>query len=95
MMGLPEEDAELADAEAAAGTRRRIWVDGQSWIVREIAAPAFDRRGGTHLLFESLEVIRRVRVFPANWMELDDDALYALSQDLRFKRDAERPEDRP
>lgn len=85
MSGLPE-DADLAEVEAGDAKRRRLWVDGQSWIVREIPAPAFDRRGGVHLLFESLEVIRRVRVFPSNWMELDDVALYALSLDLRPQR---------
>jgi hypothetical protein len=83
MLGRPDEDADLADADVGQGNWRRLSVDGQSWIVREVAAPSFDRRGGTHLLFESLEVIRRVRVFPTNWQELDDAALYALCLDLR------------
>jgi hypothetical protein len=83
MFGIPEEDADLADLDGDRGDRRRLFVDGQTWIVREVQAPSFDRRGGTHLLFESLEVIRRVRVFPSNWLELDDAALYALCLDLR------------
>lgn len=83
MFGIPEEDADLADVEVGQGNWRRLFVDGQSWTVREVPAPSFDRRGGTHLLFESLEVIRRVRAFPSNWLELDDAALYALCLDLR------------
>ena len=90
MFGIPEEDAELADAEVGQGNWRRLSVDGQSWTVREVPAPSFDRRGGTHLLFESLEVIRRVRVFPADWLQLDDAALYALCLDLRPRKLEER-----
>jgi hypothetical protein len=53
------------------------------WIVREVPAPVFDRRGGTHLIFEGAEVMRRVRNFPADWLTLPDDSLYALSLDIR------------
>ena len=61
---------------------RRLAADGYRWVVIEVAAPAFDRRGGTHLMFDGETVMRRVRVFPANWFEMPDDALYALS--LRY-----------
>jgi hypothetical protein len=93
MFGIPEEDADLADVDAGKGNWRRVFVDGQSWVVREVPAPSFDRRGGTHLLFESLEVIRRVRVFPANWLELDDAALYSLCLDLRQRKLEEQQPD--
>jgi hypothetical protein len=86
MFSSPEENADIADAAADDPGRRRLWIDGQIWTVREVSAPAFDRRGGTHLLFESLEVIRRVRVFPSEWRSLDDAALYALCLDLRPNR---------
>ena len=92
MFGIPQENADSADTQADEAGRRRLWVDGQCWFVREIAAPAFDRRGGTHLLFESLEIIRRVRVFPANWNELADEPLYALSMDLRPRPDIDANE---
>jgi len=58
---------------------RRLLADGYRWVVTEVAAPRFDRRGGTHLMFDGETVMRRVRVFPANWYELADDELYALS----------------
>lgn len=58
---------------------RLVWGDGHLWAVVEIAAPSFDRRGGTHLLFYCDEIMRRIRDFPPNWVELDDAALYALS----------------
>lgn len=61
---------------------RRLSAEGYRWLVTEVAAPRFDRRGGTHLMFDGETVMRRVRVFPANWYELADDDLYALS--LRF-----------
>lgn len=63
---------------------RRLSVDGALWLVREIAAPQFDRRGGTHLLFASQDVMRRVRNFPANWFDLPDAELYALTDSIRL-----------
>jgi hypothetical protein len=92
MFGSPDDSADVADATAGERGRRRLWVDGQPWIVREVPAPVFDRRGGTHLLFESLEVIRRVRTFPRDWMELDDGALYTLCLDLRQRKTEDQPD---
>jgi hypothetical protein len=57
---------------------RRIFADGTVWHVHEIAAPPFDRRAGTHLIFESQEIVRRVRVFPTDWDSLSDADLYGL-----------------
>lgn len=59
---------------------RRISADGLRWIVREVPAPAFDRRGGTHLFFDGESIMRRVRLFPTNWFELTDAELYELSR---------------
>jgi hypothetical protein len=78
------------EPQAAGGTQRperpqrerELYADDQRWIVREIPAPAFDRRGGNHLLFETDHVMRRVRVFPVNWDELTDAELYALTDHL-------------
>lgn len=61
---------------------RELIADDQRWIVHEIPAPAFDRRGGTHLLFEADHVMRRVRVYPGNWYELSDEELYALTEHI-------------
>ena len=71
-------------ARPVASRKVRLFVaDGLRWIVREVPAPQFDRRGGTHLVFDGELVMRRVRVFPANWHTLSDEALYALSQAIR------------
>jgi len=51
------------------------------------AAPVFDRRGGSHLIFECLEIVRRVRDYPENWMELGDADLYALCDRRQSARD--------
>ena len=53
-------------------------VNDVRWLVYE-HAPLLDRRRGLTLVFESDEVMRRVRSFPANWRELSDQQLYALS----------------
>ena len=61
---------------------RRISADGLRWIIQEVPAPAFDRRGGKHLVFDAETVMRRVRDFPANWHELSDAELLELSRRL-------------
>ena len=66
---------------------RTFWADGHYWRVHEIKAPRFDRRGGTHLIFEAQEIVRRVRHFPENWIELSDEDLYALCDRRRQPRD--------
>lgn len=63
---------------------RSLFADDQRWSVREVPAPVFDRGGGTHLFFESDGVWRRLRAFPANWHELPDVELYALSERIRL-----------
>jgi len=39
----------------------------------------YDRRATTSLIFSSDDVMRRVRVYPPNWIDLPDDDLIALS----------------
>ena len=60
------------------GPVRTFWADGHYWRVYEMQAPSFDRRGGQHLIFESVEIVRRVRDFPEDWMNLPDANLYSL-----------------
>ena len=79
MADKPKDQKEVRRSPAP-GKVRRISADGLRWIVQEVPAPAFDRRGGNHLLFDGESVMRRVREFPANWAELSDDELYALSR---------------
>ena len=65
-----------------AGESWRAFTDGEgvTWEVRELKNPDYDRRGGSSLIFESAGAIRRVREFPARWMELSDIALAELSR---------------
>ena len=58
----------------ASGIGRHFRVDGIAWLVC-----ADGSRNGPALLFLGPGVMRRVRQYPADWLELSDDALYALS----------------
>jgi hypothetical protein len=62
------------------GKIRHVSADGVRWVIREVPAPAFDRRGGMHLVFDGESVMRRVRHYPADWHTLSDEALYELSK---------------
>jgi hypothetical protein len=68
---------------------RYLIADEQRWAVREVPAPQFDRRGGVHLVFWGDTTMRRLRNFPANWHELSDEELYALTERIESepKRD--------
>lgn len=79
MADKPKDQREIRRSPAP-GKVRRISADGLRWIVQEVPAPAFDRRGGTHLMFDGETIMRRVREFPANWMELSDEELFELSR---------------
>lgn len=57
---------------------RVIVVNDVRWLVYE-HAPALDRRSAPTLVFESDEVMRRVREFPHDWRNWTDEALYELS----------------
>ena len=63
--------AERADA-------RWLLIDDGQWCVYEDADP-YDRRRGPSLIFEGLDVVRRVKRFPESWRDLDDESLFALS----------------
>ena len=62
---------------------RSVQVDGVQWTVHEILAPAFDSRGEPHLLFESDQILRRLREYPRNWHLLSDVDLFALTDRIR------------
>src|SRR4051812_16789815 len=53
--------------------------DGQRWLAYERRFDSFDRRSGMSLVFSSEGAMRRVRNYPANWLELSDSELIALS----------------
>lgn len=61
------------------GSRPRIlYVEGERWLVYEVTS-AYDRRGAS-LVFESENVVRRVRDYPANWRELPDADLLVAKE---------------
>jgi hypothetical protein len=47
--------------------------------VHEEPVPFRDQRRGMSLIFESPNVIRRIRHYPPNWSDLSDEELFALS----------------
>lgn len=67
---------ELHEAQRKA---RRLFVEGELWLVYELPPTQFDRRQAPSLVFESEISVRRVRNFPATWRDLSDADLFALS----------------
>ena len=61
------------DVARARKEARILFVEGERWIVYEVVS-AYDRRGAS-LVFESENVVRRVRDYPANWRELPNAEL--------------------
>jgi hypothetical protein len=63
------------------GDRERVFVDddGVHWLVKEMSFSDYDRRRGQSLIFASDAAVRRVRDYPADWFELSDAELAALS----------------
>lgn len=58
----------------AVGEARRYVIEQAHWLVCEDGSPF-----GPALLFLGPGVARRVRAYPANWRQLCDEALHALS----------------
>jgi hypothetical protein len=54
--------------------------DGVEWSVREIATPHAWARAPYCLVLSSRECVRRVWSYPADWRELDADALLRLGR---------------
>ena len=72
----------VVDRSAAYRTRTIRDLEGRTWIVRETPLPAFDRRSGSCLIFERAEVVRRVRNFPANWLDLSEKELSLVCESI-------------
>ena len=54
---------------------RRFTADGEGWAVWEDSLSP----GGPSLVFETNKIARRVHEYPANWRELSDEQLRAIS----------------
>ena len=61
---------------SAQRTARELLVDGLRWLVYEVTIP-FDRRGPS-LIFESHDIVRRLRTYPEEWRSLSDAKLAEL-----------------
>ena len=75
-------DARIAASSPASGPHdERSFMDaeGARWRVFEQRFGEYDRRSGMSLIFASEGAVRRVRNYPANWMDLSDAELAALS----------------
>lgn len=68
-----------ATHELARTQGRSILVDGVEWCVYELPPGMYDRRGPATLVFESHDIFRRIRGYPADWRSLSDEALFAVS----------------
>jgi hypothetical protein len=66
----------LEDLTRAREQARVLHREGERWLVYELTS-AYDRRG-TSLVFESENVVRRVRDYPKNWRDLPDHDLVPL-----------------
>jgi hypothetical protein len=60
--------------------RHLVGADGEPWLVYEVG-PSYDRRGRS-LVFESEKLVRRVRIYPAQWRALPDAELALLKDAL-------------
>jgi hypothetical protein len=60
----------------AIGLERSLTIDKHEWEVRELIDPV---SLSPTLVFLGASAARRVRSYPANWRELPDKELYALS----------------
>lgn len=60
-------------------SRSFLDTEGAYWVVYEQAFAAYDRRSGMSLIFSNESAVRRVRDYPADWFDLSDDDLAALS----------------
>ncbi|HUR21543.1 MAG TPA: hypothetical protein VMZ90_12085 [Vicinamibacterales bacterium] len=59
--------------------RTYLDAEGARWRVFEQPFADYDRRSGMSLIFSSDSAVRRVRDYPAAWMDLTDAELAALS----------------
>lgn len=76
-MDNDEQDRPTQSAPRLGGPVRRIYTEDAEWVVRQWSS-VYDRRR-PDLVFESDRAVRRVRDYPANWMELSDEELLAVS----------------
>jgi hypothetical protein len=57
-------------------------ADQRQWTVREMRSNLYDRRDARDLVFMARDIVRRVRNYPVDWYQLDDEQLFTLSLSL-------------
>lgn len=75
----PNNSVELGNGNDTPRVRSFADRDGCRWKVFEQAFSDYDRRSGMSLIFSSESAVRRVRDYPADWMDLPDTELARLS----------------
>lgn len=60
--------------------RRILDIEGREWRVREVSPAAYDRRSAGSLVFEAVDMARRVREYPADWFTRPDEFLLDLNE---------------
>jgi len=68
----------LGDIARARKEARILRIEGQRWLVYEL--PSTDDRRSSSLVFETENLVRRVRNYPENWRELLDADLLPLME---------------
>jgi len=78
---MPEPPIPVRTSQDSSTPPSRSFVDGDGvhWTVYEQAFGDYDRRSSSSLIFNSDFAVRRVRNYPANWLELSERELMELS----------------
>ena len=74
------DDLDKAREAVRAAKREAIHVTtgGIRWCVYEVPATAMDRRSTPSLVFETDDVVRRIRNYPPEWRDLTEEDLVRL-----------------
>src|SRR5689334_3978715 len=74
-----------AREEHSRDGERRILGDNQVWCVDEVPAEGAINPSPS-LIFANTKIVRRVKHYPANWRDLPDAELYAISRGQELRR---------
>jgi hypothetical protein len=78
-MAEPPISVQSSQDSSTPPSRTFVDDDGAHWTVYEHAFGEYDRRSSRSLIFNSDSAVRRVRNYPANWLELSERELMELS----------------
>lgn len=78
-MSEPPIPVQSSQESSTPQSRSFVDHDGVHWTVYEQAFGEYDRRSSSSLIFNSDSAVRRVRNYPANWLDLSERELMELS----------------